>query len=412
MEAVRENVNPNRRGRRIVVVGGGPAGVAAAEAARTADPDAAVHLVAAEPHLPYYRPRLSHAIGKTLKIETIHIHPPSWYAEHRIDVRLGRAATGIDTANRKVLLDDGTELPFTALVLAQGGRAFLPPVPGHDLPGVFTLRQWADLQAIARWAGAARRGAVVGGGPLGLEIAWALRRWDREVTVLEMGERLLGRQLDARGAEILKEIAAAKGIRALTGVTVEGLEGAERVTGVRVRAAGTLEAEFVIFAAGVVPETGLAREAGLEVGRGIVVDEAMRTSDPDVFAAGDAAEFQGRVFGLWSVAVEQGRVAGTSAAGGRARYRPVAPSSVVQVLETGIFSVGQTDGPRVLVRDRGPRGYTRLVFEDGRLVGAVLIGDVQAGPRLKAAVDARTTVALRPDATVEEVLNLLTRRGR
>lgn len=395
-----------------MVVGGGPAGAAAAEAARAADPEAAVHLVAAEPHLPYYRPRLSHAIGKALKMEAILIHPPSWYAERRIDVRPGRAATGIDTANRRVLLDDGTELGYTALVLAPGGRAFLPPVPGHDLPGVFTLRRWADLQAIARWAGACRKGVVVGGGPLGLEIAWALRLWDREVTVLEMGERLLGRLLDARGAEILGEIAAAAGIRSLTGASVEGLEGAERVTGVRVRGAGTLEAEFVIFAAGMVPETGLAREAGLAVARGIVVDEAMRTSHPDVFAAGDAAELRGSVPGLWSVAVEQGRVAGTNAAGGRARYRPVAPSGVVQVLDTGIFSVGQTDGPRVLVRDRGPQGYARLVFEDGRLIGAVLIGDVRDGPRLKAAVDARATLALGPDATVEQALDLLARRGR
>jgi nitrite reductase (NADH) large subunit len=405
----RAHANPDRR---IVVVGGGPAGVTAAEAARAADPEAAVHLIAAEPYWPYYRPRLSHAVGKTLKIEAIYIHPPSWYAERRIEVRLGRAATGIDVAGRKIVLDDGTELPFTALVLAQGGRAFLPTVPGHDLPGVFTLRRWADLEAIARWVGAARRGVVVGGGPLGLEIAWALRQWDREVTVLEMGDRLLGRQLDPRGAEILKEIATAKGVRALTGVTVEGLEGAERVTGVRVRDAGTLEAEFVIFAAGVVPEVGLARDAGLAVGRGIVVDEAMQTSHPDVFAAGDAAEFQGRVFGLWSVAVEQGRVAGTNAAGGQARYRPVAPSNVVQVLETSVFSVGQTEGPRVLVRDRGPQGYTRLVFEDGRLAGAVLIGDVQAGPRLKAAVDAQATLALRPDTTVEEALDRLGRLKR
>lgn len=374
--------------RQIVIAGNGVAAVTAAEAARNRDAECAIHILGGEPYYAYYRPRLSHGLGKQIQVDKILVHPPAWYEERRIDVHLNSPVAALDMENNRVTTAGGAVYPYTTLILAQGSRSFLPPAPGNQLPGVFTLRSYDDLRALESFGGNTRRAVIAGGGPLGLEVAWALRQWGKEVWVLERSEWLLRRQLDQRGAAVLQEIVAGKGVQVLTNAAIEEIPGPERVIGVRLQSGETLPADMVLFSTGVVCNTELFKDTGLNVNRGVVVDEFMRTSRPAVYAAGDVAEFNGRVYGLWPVALEQGRVAGTNAAGGSIRYHEIPPSNALMVMGTALFSVGRPSGERELADDRGTAGYRKLFFDGGnRLTGGILIGEVKDGQKIKTALE-------------------------
>ncbi|OAT82975.1 hypothetical protein A6M21_08375 [Desulfotomaculum copahuensis] len=372
----------------MVIAGNGVAAVTAAEAARNRDEKCAIHILGGEPYLAYYRPRLSHGLGKRIQVDKILVHPPAWYEERRIDVHLNTKVTALDLTNNRVVASTGGVFPFTALILAQGSHSFLPPAPGNQLPGVFTLRSYDDLRALESYGQDARRAVIAGGGPLGLEVAWALRQWGKEVLVLERSEWLLRRQLDERGAAVLQEIVAGKGVQVLTNAAIEEITGTEKVTGVRLQSGETLSADLVIFSTGVVCNTELFKDTGINVNRGVVVDEFMQTSRNGVYAAGDVAEFNGRVYGLWPVALEQGRVAGTNAAGGGMRYREIPPSNALMVMETALFSVGRPAGERELADDWGAAGYRKLFFDgENRLTGGILIGEIKDGQKIKTALE-------------------------
>jgi nitrite reductase (NADH) large subunit len=382
----------------IVVVGGGVAGLSAAEAARAAAPGTQVVLLSNESSPPYYRLRLIDLFDGLTDPVAFQLHPTGWYADSGIDLRLSTRVVGIDLASKRLRIFDGTFLPYSSLVLAMGSTSFLPPIEGSGLPGVHALWNMEDAISIRDRLPATRRAVVIGGGLLGLEGAYRMSRNGVAVTILEMVPRLLPNQLDPEGSRLFEEQVKSLGIEVRTGVAVNRIEGTDRVRSVSLQDGSALDADLVLFAAGVRPNLAILADTGIAVGRRIIVDSAMRTSQDAVFAAGDVAEVNGYWPGLWSAAKAQGRVAGINAAGGDERVSLESSPYVLSTMETRVASIGEigSAGPdsstgeagivNEIRRVEGDRFYRKLVFRDGRLVGAVCVGGVPPLQKLNTAI--------------------------
>jgi nitrite reductase (NADH) large subunit len=384
--------------RRVVILGGGIAGVTAAEHARLASPPVALTLVSREREAPYYRLNLTRLLAGEVDEASLALHAARWYEEQRIELVSGEAAS-IERARRELVLASGRRLPYDRLVLANGAHPFVPPIGGVKREHVWSVRTLEDCRAILA-AARGRRGArcaCVGGGLLGLESAGALARAGLAVTVLEGFDWLLPRQLAEPAGRLLAARIEASGIAVRTGVRVEELVGDEMVRGVRLVGGETIAADLVILAAGVRPSSHLALQSGLEVRSGVVVDDRLFTSDAAILAAGDVAEHRGVVYGIWPTAYAQGVIAGANAAGGSLEFRGLPPSNRLKVVGVDLFSIGEfdpRDGSYDVVERAAGDSYLRFVIHDGALVGANLYGDTSLAGLTKEAVEsARQLVA-------------------
>jgi len=270
---------------------------------------------------------------------------------------------------------------YDRLLLATGARPFVPPFDGIDKQGVFTLRSLDDALAIKRRAQDTSTAAVIGGGLLGLETARALSTAGLDVTVIEFSPHLLPRQLDAEGAQLLQALLEAQGLHILTGVATEAILGQERATGVRLKGGRVVESEVVLISTGIRSRVELAHAAGLEVNRGVVVDEQLRTSAAGVYAAGDVAEFEGRVYGIIPAATEQAQVAAANmVTDGSATYRGTIPANTLKIVGVDLTSLGEATAAGdecVILRkvDATAGVYRRLTLRAGKIVGAIMLGD-------------------------------------
>jgi len=379
-----------------VIVGSGLAGTIAAKTLRELRPDIGIEVLGEERHPYYPRPNLIEYVAGRLARERIFAFPESWAERQAIAVRLGGAVVRIRPDQNLVETAAGDQVRYDALLLATGARAARPPIPGIERTGVFVLRTLDDADALLAHLGEHRRVAVLGGGLLGLEIARAIRSREAEVDVIEVFDRLLPRQLDAEAAAILRAQFERSGIGVRLGETTQEILGDGAVRGLRFGSGGTLGADAVIVAAGMAPETGLARAAGLKVGRGILVDDRMRASHPGVFAAGDAAEHAGRTYGIIPAAFEQARAAAHAMIGLDLPYGGTVPANTLKVAGLHLTSVGEVHaaGPgfESVVRAEPEAGlYKKLVLFEGRLVGAIWMGTK------KGALEIGRFVALKKD---------------
>ncbi len=384
---------------RVVVIGNGIAGVTAADHVRRRHPDCAIDVVAAEPHPLYNRMGISRLIYGRSAMVGLHLLPDAWYDDNRVTCWLNTRAVEIDRDAGEVRLGTGERLAFDRLILATGSEAFVPEIEGFGRPGDFVLRSAADALAIRDYVqrAGAQRAVVAGGGLLGLEAAYALHKLGLRTVVLEYGPSLLRRQLDARAGELLRSYLTNLGIDVHVSASAVSVD----PEGVTLEDGRKLAADVFLVAAGISPATGLAEQAGLEIGRGVVVDDRLRTSDPRILAAGDAAEWRGTVLGLWPVAVEHAEIAAENAIGGTREYAGTVPVTMLKVVGVELLSVGEIAGEReIVVTDGEALRYRKLVLDgDGRATGAILLGHPQYTQGATAAVRES-----RPLGDVEEAL--------
>jgi NADPH-dependent 2,4-dienoyl-CoA reductase/sulfur reductase-like enzyme/ferredoxin len=364
---------------RIVVLGNGIAGVTAADHVRRRHPLAQIDLVAEESHHLYNRMGIARLIYGRSAMQGLYLNPESWYEEHGITPWLNTRARGVNRTDGHVRLGTGEKLPYDRLILATGSRSFVPEIEGFGAPGSFVLRTADDALGVRSFAQreGAGRAVVAGGGLLGLEAAYALHKLGLRTTVLERGDRLLRRQLDARASALLQGYLEGLGLDIVTGAETVALAANGRVRRAQLADGRALAVDVFLAAAGITPNIELARDAGLAINRGVLVDERMRTSDDAILAAGDVAEHAGRVHGLWPVAVEQAEVAADNAVGGEKSYRGSIPFTILKVVGVELTSVGrfeQQAGDQVVALEEPGGRYRKLVIEDGRIVGAILLG--------------------------------------
>jgi len=371
----------------LVVVGHGMVGhrfvQAAIERGLTETHDIVV--VGAEPRPAYDRVALTSYFE--VGAEALSLLPSGEYDDPRVRLLVGTSVVALDCDARTVRLDDGTTLGYDELVLATGAAPFVPPVPGHDLPGCFVYRTVEDLDAIREAAAGATTGAVIGGGLLGLEAANALHQLGLDTHVVEMAPRLMPVQVDAAGGATLARHVEGLGLTVHTGAATERVLGDDRATGLALAGTEPITAELVVFSAGVRPRDALARDAGLDLAErgGVLVDERCRTSDPHVWAVGECAAPAGRMYGLVAPGYAMAEVVVDALLDGPGSFTGADMSTKLKLLGVDVASFGDafaaTEGALELVFADAVAGvYKKLVVsEDGRqLLGGILVGDAEA----------------------------------
>lgn len=368
-----DRVNPP-----FVIVGMGPVGMQCARLLRVKAPATRVVLYGDEPWLPYDRIQLSALLAGQRRME--HVLAPPFDAEDTgLEPRLHCAVTGIDRQARVVRDAEGGVQPYSKLLLALGSEAQVPQIPGIDLPGVYVLRDLGDVQRLMARRARSRHTLVLGGGLLGLEAARAMQRFHTRVTLVHRGPWLVNRQLDAGAAALLQRHLERSDLQILISTGVRALIGTDCLAGAVLGDGRTLSCDTLVVATGIQPRVALARAAGLRIGRGIRVDDAMQTSDPDIYAVGECAEHRGIVHGTVAPGLEQAGVAVHHLCGGRAAYLGSVEASVLKVIDCPVFSTGRVGEREDSLADRATRYqhglcYRRLITRAGRAVGAVAVG--------------------------------------
>jgi nitrite reductase (NADH) large subunit len=364
----------------LVIVGNGMAAARLVdELSKTSLGRYAVAVIGDEPRLAYNRVLLSSVLAGETASHDIELKPAAWWRDRGVTVKYGAYASEIDVGRRELKIAGEESIEFSRLVLATGSTPLRLNVSGADLSGVHTFRDTRDVDILLALAARRKPVVVVGGGLLGLEAAYGLAKAGTPVTLLHLMDRLMERQLDAPAAALLKSLVERKGIKVLLNANTARIHRESRVEGVELADGRRIEAEAVIFAAGIRPNVALAKEAGIAVNRGIAVDDHLQTSVENIFALGECAEHRGICYGLVEPAYEQARVLAQHLAGRATSYPGSVVATNLKVSGVGVFSAGDflgADGSEAIVLTDFRRGtYKKLVIADGRLSGAVLIGD-------------------------------------
>jgi len=373
--------------RRLVVIGNGMAGMRTVEELLKRAPGRwDITVFGAEPHVNYDRILLSSVLAGEKDVAAIEINSREWYAEHGIRLFTGDPVIAIDRQARTVTAESGRVEPYDALLIATGSRPIVPPLPGLELPGTCAFRDIADVETVIAAAGQYRRAIVIGGGLLGLEAANGLTKRGMSVAVIHLMDNLMERQLDGEAAKMLQRALDERGISFFMNGQTEELLGETRVEGVRLADGRTVPGDLVVFAIGIRPNTDLARLAGLDLNRGILVGDDMRTSDPAIFAVGECVEHRGKTYGLVAPLWDMAKVCADHLAGDAdtvSDYNGTVLATRLKVTGIDLFSAGEFLGDEstdeVLFRDPARNIYKKLVMREDRLVGAVLYGDVRDG---------------------------------
>lgn len=362
----------------IVIIGAGMAATRFVEELTKSAPGRyAIRLIGEEPQLAYNRVLLSSVLAGEMTRDDIELKSAHWWRTAGVDVISGRKATHIDVGARRVDIDSGESIVYSKLVLATGSRALRLPIAGAGLNGVHTFRDVQDVEALARLGG--KRVLVIGGGLLGLEAAYGLARRGAQVTLAHVMDRLMERQLDEVGAALLRRLVEEKGVRVLLHANTTGIQGDTRVESAKFADGSSVDIDAVVFAVGVRANADLAGNSGLEVGRGVIVEDSLATSDPNIFAIGECAEHRGVCYGLVEPAYEHARVLAARLAGAEAGYGGSVVSTNLKVSGVRVFSagdfLGQDGANSIVCKDPRMGVYRKLVIRNDRLVGAILMGD-------------------------------------
>ncbi|NLA70912.1 MAG: NAD(P)/FAD-dependent oxidoreductase [Clostridiaceae bacterium] len=367
----------------IVIIGSGIAGLSAADAARKTNPDVRIIILSENPHLPYHRPRLPGVVMDPTSADKILLHNEAWYESNRFELRRGVVVKQVHSDRHEVELEDGSLVAYDKLILATGSHSFLPPMDGCKHEGVFTLWTLDDAFKISDYIEKAKSAVVIGGGLLGLEVAYALKKRGLETTILERDTSLLARQLDERSSAMFQEQVERIGVNVLKNASTEEILAdpkTGRVSGVRLEDGTVIACEIILVATGVRARVEVMDGEPIEIDRRFVVNNRLETNIPDIYAAGDCAVMDGLWFGLWAVSTREGKVAGTNAAGGDEICVIPTPPYLVNTMETRIASAGdiKPKDPEVTSQisfDETQLTYDRRNFLGDKLVGYILLGD-------------------------------------
>ncbi len=365
----------------VVIVGNGVAGVTAARIIKEKNPESRVSIYTDESHHYYPRPRLYEVLSGEASPQEIYVFSEEWYKERGIHVHLNKKAVSIDVERKELSLENGVRVSYDKLLLANGGHSFIPPIKGVEKKGVFALRSIEDALTIREFAKKSRKAIVIGGGLLGLEFSASLRKLGQQVEVVEIFSRLLPRQLDPDGAVILENRIGFRGIDFTLGVKIVDILGIDKVSGILLDNGKEISGDIILVSAGMRSNVQLAVEAGINVNKGIVVDNTLRSSADGVYAVGDAAEFEGKVYGIIPAALEQARIAATNIMEEEHTvYTGTIPSNTLDIVGIDLTSIGivnpQDNKYEEIRKIDDKKGiYKKLVLEQGKIVGAILLGD-------------------------------------
>ncbi len=400
-----------------VIIGNGIAGVSAAETIRTLDPEASLTMIAAEEFPPYSRPLISLVLEGALPPERLPIRPPDFYQRLGIEALTGQRVVEIDPAQKRVLTDQGRAVAYDRLLIASGADPRPIQAAGLELENIFFMRTEAQVRGMLAALPQVKQALVLGGGLVGFKAAYGLLHRGVRVTMLIRSGHPLAMQVDPAAGELILGELVARGLEVRVEVEVTAFEGRQKVEAALLSDGSRLPCQMVVVGKGVTPALDFVPRRQIETDLGILVDQHLKTSAPDIYAAGDVAQAwdlvrrEPRVNAIWPVAVEQGRVAGANLAGRPVAYRGSMGRNVMRIFGLDLMTGGLVNPPggsghQVLVRhDPRRRTYRKLVLEDGRLVGLVLVGAVEQGGVLLGLIQRRLPLAVPPERLLEPSFN-------
>lgn len=377
---------------KYLIIGNGIAGLAAIREIRKKDKEGKIKVVSSEDMLTYYRTKLTEYMAKDFEDEELLVAKEEWYRDNDIELHLSKIVEKIDTENNKVVLDDSREIEYEKLLVATGSKPFIPPITGKFKKGVFAIRTLKDLKHMKQYLKDLEKVTVIGCGLLGLEAAWSLKELGKEVNIVEFAPYLLPRQLDEEISQKLKEKLEDNGFNIYLGTQTEEVLGDGKVEALRLDGGREIEAEAVIISVGIRPNLDIIRGTNIEYGKGIIVDKNLKTNIDNVYAAGDVAEIDKMVWGLWTVGNEEGKIAGANMAGGNQEYVNPKIFTDLRIGDIKLFSAGRVDDSDRTYEYKSDNIHHKLFIKGGKIVGAILFGDLTKMNRARKAVLERTDV--------------------
>jgi len=381
---------------KYMIIGNGVAGSTAAYHIRKHDSNSDITIITNEATPFYSRIRLIEYLAGEAAENDIVIHKREWYEKNNIRLLMDTTAVEIDKERKEVVTSKGERFGFDKLLLATGGFSFVPPITGSDKKGVFTLRTIRDADEIISYSKGMKKVLIIGGGALGLEAGNALRKRGLNITVVEFFPRLLPRQMDTEGAEILKTQLESMGFIFYLGARSKEITGDDRAQGLVLEDGTKIDSDLIIISAGIRPSSGLGMKLGLAVNKGLIVNDMMETGIKDIYAAGDLIEHRGVFYGIWPASEKQGEIAGINMAGGNAIYEGTTMSNVLKIVGIDIAAAGDIDADgkyeSVIQKDTEKYTYKKLVIKDNIFSGAILYGDISGYRRILKAIDEKKDI--------------------
>ena len=378
---------------KYVIVGASAAGIGAVEAIREVDPVGSITVISEEPCPHYSRPMISDLVSGKATFEKMKCREDEFWQKNQVQTLTGRTAISLNIGNKYVALDKGEQVSFEKLLIATGGKPFIPKMEGSDKDGVLTFTTLSDAERLAARLENAKSAVVIGAGLIGVSVTEALVKRGLKVILVELQDKILSLLLDPTGSDIVEDVIRKAGVTVVTGQSVQRIIGKpenDRVVGGVVLTKGELvPCDLVIVAIGVIPRIELVAGTDVKLNRGIVVDNFMRTNIPDVYASGDVAEAydfvlnQNRLLPLWPLAVLEGKVAGYNMAGKKTDYEGGTNMSALKYFSVPIVSIGVTNPKdesayEILVKHEPEKSlYKKFVLKDNVIVGITLVNDIE-----------------------------------
>ncbi|MGB9811117.1 MAG: NAD(P)/FAD-dependent oxidoreductase [Dictyoglomus sp.] len=362
-----------------LIVGNGISGINTAEVIRERDKEGRIVVISREKYPYYSRPQLIEFLAGNITIDQLPFYPEEWYKEQNIEIHCDENAIKVDT-QRKILITDKNEYSFDKLILATGAIPFKPNIENINAEGVFTLRNIDDALSILSYIKEKERVILLGCGLLGLETGKALSQRGLKIIGLEFFPRLLPRQLDEEGAKILQNIIEKKfSFEFYLGVKAQKIIGSKRFEGIELEDGRKIMGDMLIVSAGIIPHIEVAKNSGIETNKGIIVNNFMETNIENIYAVGDCAEHNGRIYGIIPACMEQSEVVGRNVTSEKVEYKGTLPFNSLKVTGVDLTSIGEIepkDNCEVFVKKDEERGfYRKLIFRDNMILGAILLGN-------------------------------------
>lgn len=375
--------------RNYCIIGTGVAAVYAAKAIRDQDKEANIHVFGAEKSLPYNRIKLSKDLYSDLSSEKVLIKKEKWYKDQNIHLHLQTKVTSVDTESQSIVTSTGENIQYDKILICTGAQNRKLSIDGIDKEGVFTIREMQEAEDFKAFVEDKNHVVIIGGGVQGLETAWSIHLAGKKVSIVEVAPRLMARQLDEKTSILLKNKLEDAGVSVYLSTSVEQIIGGNEVEAVKT-SNGTIACDAVLYSIGVIPNLDIVKDTAIATNRGIIVNDRMETNVDHVYAAGDVAEWNGVVAGLWQPAMDQGKVAGKNMVSSSLVYQMTIPSTIFHAFDFTLFSIGLVDENQcdsTLLEEDGDQTYTRIFVKDQKLVGVISLEGVVASLPYKAAIE-------------------------
>lgn len=397
----------------IVIIGGSIAAISAIKAIREVESESRIHLFQDEKFYPYNRIKLTKNLFGNLDEKDVLLQKMEWYGANKVDLYLNNKIISINVDEQECISSDGSRIHYDKLLLSTGSTNLKPTIEGIDKKDVYTIRHLEDAWNLRKIIKSNAEVVNIGGGIQGLETTWELNQQGKKVSIAEIQSRLMPRQLDQRSSEILKHVIESFNIKVLLNTQIEKIIGNDSVEGILTSGGNIIDCNILGYSVGTRPNIEILEQTSVEKNKGIIVNDRMQTNVKDIYAAGDVAEFHGKIAGLWNIAIEQGKTAGYNMAGKDTIYKKIVPVTTLNAFGISLFSMGNVDEAQcdqTLVDDNSSNtSYKRIFISDNKIGGAIVIGDTRKSPVLKTAIEGQTPLNDFgiSNISVEDLLNKL-----